>query len=402
MRNRLSALIIVLLGLVVATQGQGQGGQAAASPTLTYVGRVKMPTTDNDFTGGGLAIRTHPSGGYRELLSLDRKGNIYGVRLPAEWNDEAASDYKLYGQPEIPKGHRLWNISFDHTGELLVFHAPFYPADEDPELKSITRYTLTADGLTNKRGPFGVSGVHFHRRQGGAFVLPDDVAERFGGRKTVVGFGGYYNIIAGGSPGTAAYAVDVESWKGTVLIEFPWRGGGREGERRPGDYSNTWRTGDPDGEGHFEGYWTSTDTRRGAAWGTNGLWVVGQEAVGRVRYGDESGESGFHADGFRGFVRFYPRAELERLWNGKIDAQETRPVYWRLADVPNVPAVLASTIDAQGRGMVNPEPRINGAVIEGDLLLIGGLQQWGGIYNDFPAVYAFRIAAGQANPPADR
>lgn len=373
------------------------GVSAAAAQTLTYVGRVRMPDTNTAFTGGGLAIRTHPSG-YRELLSIDVSGNVYGVRLPSAWNDTVATNYVLYGKPEVPSGHRLWNIGFDHTGSLLVFHAPFYPANEQPDISSITRYTITANGLTNKQGPFGLPGVHFHRRQGGSFVLPDDVAARFGGRRTVIGFGGYYNIIAGGSPGTSAHAVDFNTGQSTPFLDFPWQGGGTEGERRRGDYSNQWTTGNPQGSGLYDGFWTTTDTRKGAAWGADGMWVVGQEAIGHVRYGNEAGESGFHADGFRSFVRYYSRTELERVWSGQITAQGTRPAYWRLADIAGVPAVLASTTDPQGRMMVNPEPRVNGVVVEGDLLLIGGLQQWGGVYNDYPAVYAFRITGGTWTP----
>jgi hypothetical protein len=372
-----------------------------STPALTYLGRIRMPAIEDlAFSAGGLAIRTNPAG-YRELLSLDRRGQIFGVRLPSEWDDSIATDHQTYGIPQVPEGHRVWALGLDHTGDLLIFHAPYYPTEAESDLPSITRYALTNTGLTFKRGPFAVRDVHFHRRQGGAFVLPDDVAERFGGRKTVVGFGGFYNIIHGASPGTAAYAVDLDTWRASTLIEFPW-GGGADNERRRADYTNT----DDDralkaagGSGPFDGFWTFTDTRSGAAWGHNGMWVVGQEATGRVRYGDEAGESGFHADAFKPFLRFYPRAELERLWDGKIDAHETRPAYWRLGEIPDVPPGLGTVLDVQGRTMLNAETRVNGLVIEGDLLLIGGPLAWGGTYNDFPVVYAFRIGSPAQNHP---
>jgi hypothetical protein len=390
--RRLVAALLLLIGFMASAQSQ---------PSLTYLGRVRMPQTDTAFASGGLTIRTHPSG-YRELLSLDARGRVYGVRVPAVWNDTIATGYALYGAPQLPAGHRSWNIGMDHAGGLLVFHAPGYPADSPEAMATITRYAITGTALTNKAGPYALPGVHFHRRHGGSLILPDGVAAKYGGRKTVVGFGGAYNIIQGGSTGTSAYAVDLNTAATTTILEFPW-GDGSKNERRRGDYVNE-DSGEaalrqPTGPGNFDGFWTHTDTRSGAAWGHGGLWTVGTEATGRVRYGDEAGESGFHADAFKTFVRFYPEAQLDQVRTGQLTAQQTRPAYWRLGEIPGVPAWLATQLNINGTPRVSPEPRVNGLAIDGDTLIVGGPFAWGGAWNEYPAVYAFRIGVGTTPDP---
>ena len=390
-----SPIIVVFLGLALHS--------AAVAQTLTYVGRVRLPQEGTEFARAGLAVRTHPTKGYREIISLNRKGEPYGVRMPDAWDDSVATGSIHYGSPEYPADHTPWNLGFDHTGELLLFHAPFYPASELPTLPSITRYTLTATGLENKRGPFAIPGVHFHRRQGGALVLPEAIAARHNGRRTVVGFGGYYNITQGTSPGTCAYAVDLDNWQASPLIEFPWAGGAKNEPRR-GDYENSDTFGttiDPTGPGDFEGTWQLTDTRVGGAW-SRGLWVAGFEATGRVRYSAEGGQSGFHADAFKTFVRFYPEADLVELWNGQCQPQQLRPRYWRLEEIPGVPANLGTSLTQKGDPNINPDPKLTGVAIEDDLLLIAAPLDWGGMYNEYPAIHAFRIRFDGSAPPAAR
>jgi hypothetical protein len=198
--------------------------------------------------------------------------------------------------------------------------------------------------------------------------------------------------------------VDLDSWQASPLIEFPWAGGAKNEPRR-GDYDDTDHasdaTIDPTGPGDFEGTWQLTDTRSGGAW-SRGLWIAGFEATGRIRYGAEAGESGFHADAFKTFVRFYPEADLVELWNGRCQPQQLRPRYWRLEEIPGVPANLGTSLTHKGLPDIHPQPKVNGVAIENDLLLVAAPRDWGGMYNEHPAIHAFRIGFGDSAPPAAR
>jgi hypothetical protein len=442
-----STLLVCQSGFYIPACAQGTGWQndpnlqkrILGPSDFTYLGCFETPHSacgwDTAYSSGGLAFRY--VNGHLQFFTTAHVysgGLVYEMNCPGfsttsppmatvitNWGDiYSGHKYTHDGGNGLGGGAATYGLYYDQpTGLLFWNYGWWYNADSpfDPCVgcSSLNDQTGVATGI----GAWAPANVPEKYARGGTFPIPSWFTKYTGGKRLMLGMGGYYSIISEGSLGPALAAIDPPQGaadQSTIpcvqMLGYPGTGS-VYGWRTP-DYSSTYGgainpaplpNGTPNpfvGGNTYNnqiGSWTWSDSIMGA-----GVWIDTPSAAGVVflaKCGTGNvyyQSSDRHASGAEFEWIVYDPKDLAAVASGAKQMTDIQPVHiWKAG--PELPLFDEATSGYTGDGVYSIgglcwDPAAN--CLYGT---VTGTMSWNGseAWNE---VFAYKVGSGTPPPPS--